>query len=437
MNSALSYIGGILFILLGVAVSIAWHELGHLWPAKKFGVRVTKYMIGFGPTLFSRNKNGTEYGIKAIPLGGYIAMSGMFPPEKNQKRNSIFKRWASEARSQQAAVDGDFDKSQAFYNLPVGKRIIIMLGGPAMNAILGVALMFVALSVIGTQQFSNRLAAVSDCIPAPATPSVCGSADVVSPAKAAGLQANDRILAIDAKPISTWAQVDPILSQSAGKTLVLKIERKGKTQTISVTPIQAPAAIYDPKTQLPSKDAAGNVLTEPKVWLGVRVATERMALPADQTVANIGSTLGQTFGLVANLPKQLYDVATTAFNGESRALDSPVSIVGVGQIAGQVATNENLSWLDKLGSGLLMLSSLNFALFVFNLIPLLPLDGGHVLSGIYEAIKRFSFKLFKRKDPGPVDTAMMVPLTLAMWVVLVAMSVVIIAADIVNPIRLG
>lgn len=435
MMSTIAYIGGILFLLLGVAVSIAWHELGHLLPAKKFGARVPKYMVGFGPTLFSRKKGETEYGIKAIPLGGYISISGMFPPGKNRENLGKFGRWVRDARDQQRAVDGEFDEKRSFYRLSIPKRMIIMLGGPVMNLILGFALIMGTLLGLGVLQNSTKLAAVSDCIPVDVNSAKCVATDPQSPAKLAGILAGDRIVEINGEKITDWSQVDAILKQSANQTLTVKVDRAGEVLTTAVTPILAQRPVLDSQTGNPIVTADGTIITAPKVMLGVQLGSEMKPLAFDKALNFTGNALAQTFGLVVQLPAKLVEVVASIGGGQ-RALDTPVSLIGVGQIAGEVASSD-MSFSSKLASQLLMLGSLNFALFVFNLIPLLPLDGGHVLSAAYEALKRGLFKLFRKRDPGPVDTAMMVPFTMAMWIVLMGMSILIIAADLINPIKLG
>lgn len=132
---------GILIMAVGIAVSIALHEIGHLVPAKLFNVRVNQYMIGFGKTLWSTKKGETEYGIKAIPLGGYVSMIGMLPPNKpgqepSKARRQYFQTVAHQARADAAAELTEHDTGRTFISLPVWKRIIIMLGGPFMNLVI-------------------------------------------------------------------------------------------------------------------------------------------------------------------------------------------------------------------------------------------------------------------------------------------------------------
>jgi membrane-associated protease RseP (regulator of RpoE activity) len=199
--------------------------------------------------------------------------------------------------------------------------------------------------------------------------------------------------------------------------------------------VLAERPVIDPATGGYLKGEDGSLITEPKVMIGVQLGSELKPIPLSEAANYSVQVLGQTFALVVQLPAKLVEVAGSLVGAE-RSLDTPVSLVGIGQIAGEVASSE-MSLGAKLASQLMLLGSLNFALFVFNLIPLLPLDGGHVLSAAYEAVKRGLFKVFRRREPGPVDTAMMVPFTLVMWFALVGMSLLIIVADLINPIQLG
>ena len=159
MIDILWYIGGIVLIGVGIGFSIGWHELGHLLPAKRFGVKVPKYMIGLGPTLFSRKRGETEYGIKAIPLGGYITMIGMYPPAKPGAKvgKGFFADSIQAARDAHSEHVTEADKNRMFYQLPVYKRMIIMFGGPFMNLILGFALTFGVLVGIGSYERSTTI----------------------------------------------------------------------------------------------------------------------------------------------------------------------------------------------------------------------------------------------------------------------------------------
>jgi len=437
VNNFFAYILGVLFVLLGIAVSIGLHELGHLYPAKKFGVRVTKYMIGFGPTIWSRKRGETEYGFKAIPLGGYIAISGMFPPEKEGSASNWFTRWVSDARKSQRAIDGDYDESKAFYKLSIPKRIIVMLGGPTMNLILGVLLTLWALCGIGTIQNGTTVSQVFECVPTNYSAVNCDSTAPASPAKLAGIQAGDKIISINGSAVSNWNQARKILDAAGESRTSLKVLRSGKTIETSVTPLMRQVALFDEETGVALKDKSGKPVSGSRAVLGIALKGELAPMSPVGAAKTIGSELTQTGGMILQLPQQVSHLAGNLFSGAPRDQNGPVSIVGIGGIAGEVATSNSIDWTGKLFTGLMLLGSLNFALFAFNIVPLLPLDGGHVLNAIYEGIKRTGYKVLGKADPGPVDTARMVPFTTAMWGLLMILSLLIISADLISPVKLG
>lgn len=437
MINLLEYILGIVFVLVGIGFSIGLHEIGHLLPAKLFGARVPKYMIGFGPTLFSFKRGETEYGVKALPLGGYISISGMMPPAKpGAKKLTWLGNFVASARRNQQEVDGEFDQKRAFYNLSVWKRVVVMTGGPLMNLLLGFVFTAVVVSGIGMYQQSNKIIQVMPCVPEVLN-GKCVSGSEQSPALAAGLRAGDKVISLDGKPISSFTPVFEVLDKGNTKVLDLGIQRGAKTLNLQVSPVVYPRPYADPKTGNAAVDAKGKLLLRDRALIGVELSWERQPGSVADSLKYSGEMIGKTAQLIVGLPAQLVKTVTDTLAGNVRDGSGPVSVVGVANIAGGIAQNNQLDITSKLASGFMMLASLNFGLFVFNLVPLLPLDGGHVLSAVYEGIKRSAFRLFGKKDPGPVDTAKLVPFTMVMWGVLMAVSLVVILADFVNPVRLG
>ncbi|MFF2370213.1 M50 family metallopeptidase [Agromyces sp. NPDC058110] len=440
MDSVLPFILGVVVIALGLAVSIALHEIGHLVPAKLFKVKVTQYMIGFGPTVWSRRRGETEYGVKAIPLGGYISMIGMFPPKRGEQvhedSTGFFKGLAQDARdaSQESIAPGD--EERAFYRLPVWKRIIIMFGGPFMNLVLAVLLFGVLLMGFGVPQTTTTVASVNECVlPATSERQTCEADDPAAPGAEAGMQPGDVIVSIDGEPITSWEQSTAIIRSHPGDPLAVVVTRDGAEQTLTVTPALSERYVTDENGQV-VEDENGDPVTTKVGFVGIGPTSARVQQPVTAVLPTVGENIAGVAGIVVNLPQRMVDVANAAFGPDERDPNGPISVVGVGRVAGEVAATDQLAMGDKVAGLIGILGSLNIALFVFNLIPLLPLDGGHIAGALWEAIRRGWAKLFKRPDPGPVDMAKLMPVTLAVVVVLGAMSALLIYADLVKPVQL-
>ena len=465
MSSVLPFIVGVLIFVIGLAVSIALHELGHLTAAKAFGVKVTQYMIGFGKTLFSFRRGETEYGVKMLPFGGYIAMIGMFPPKHPgeaprdastgfynslvmtdgaigasaeqraeqttaAQRKSMFGTMAQEARQASAETIPHGEDHRAFYRLHPFKRIIVMFAGPFMNLVIAFVLIAIMLSGIGVQGASTTVQSVSACLkPATTTSATCASTDPASPAAAAGLKAGDQIVRYDGTTITSWEQLSTKIQHSAGETVPVVVERDGKVVTLQVTPKRTEAQVTD--------SATGKTTTKDIGMIGISPTAEFQPQPIGTAFTTTGQQLGQVAGVFINLPQRMVGVWNAAFGSQERSASSPVGIIGVGRMAGEIADSSSYAFLSKIQLMLSLLASLNLALFVFNMVPLLPLDGGHIVGAVWEWIKRGWFKATRRaSSPKPVDMARLMPLTYAVIIVLGAMSLLLAYADIVKPISL-
>ena len=501
--TALLMLGGILIIVVGIIISIALHEVGHLLPAKLFKVRVTQYMIGFGPTLWSKVRGETEYGVKAVPLGGYVAMIGMYPPPQETQNDDdaaesgaddavddetaedsapadpylqqvgaqyaappiersaaaehvppqrqrtvashstgMFQQMSNEAKEVAAEELQPGDEERMFYRLATWKKIVIMLGGPAMNGVLALLLTAGTISAHGTNTTTTQVADVYECVisveaaEAAGDPAQqeCADTDPPGPAYEAGLRPGDTILEFGGQPVEEWDELTTLIRDTAGESSEVVYLRDGEENTTTLTPIETQRPVVDNLGRA-ERDADGSLVTEPVGFIGMGAEQEMQRQPpweAGPMVWNQTVAIGE---VVMTLPARLYDVAESTFTDAERDPDGPMSVVGVGRIAGELSAQEEIPLETRFASLMSIVAAVNLALMVFNLIPLLPLDGGHVAGALYEALRRRLARLFGRPDPGPFDISRLLPLTYVVAIMLLAMGALLILADIVNPIR--
>jgi len=437
----LLYVIGVLVMVIGLAVSIALHEIGHLVPAKLFGVKVTQYMIGFGRTLFSTKRGETEYGLKAIPLGGYIAMTGMYPPaapngEPRSATTGVFNQLVQDSSDTGAATAADEDDSRTFYRLSVWKRVVIMLGGPAMNLVLGIVFYAIVLMGFGLPAATTTIASVNECLlPVSSERTTCEPGDPAAPGVEAGMLPGDRIVSIDGTPIEQWSQVTELIRAAPGEELTVVVDRAGDNVTLTATPLLTESYATDADGEAVVGPDGEYETTEVGV-LGISSEQELAPQPASSVLPAVGDNIGAVIGIIANLPQRLIDVGQAAFGEGERDPNGPISVVGVGRLAGEIASIDTIPIAERIQSMVGIVASLNIALLVFNLVPLVPLDGGHVVIALWDGIKRRIARLLKRPDPRPVDAAKLMPVTLAVALLLGAMSALLIYADLVKPITI-
>jgi membrane-associated protease RseP (regulator of RpoE activity) len=436
----LEFVGIVLFALL-IGISIALHEVGHLLPAKRFGVKVTEYMIGFGPAVWSTVKGETRYGLKAVPLGGYIRMIGMLPPAADGTSRSMstgrFAAMVNDARRQSVEEILPGEEDRAFYRLPVRKRVVVMLGGPTMNLLLAFILFAIILVGIGIPEPTMQVRDVSACVPTATHPAGaalpsgdCPTGSVPSPATVAGIQSGDTIVAIDGQPATDWLATTTWIRSHAGATATFTVERDGQNLELPVTIATAERPAIDEQGLATSETVtAGFVGLGPEfAWVGQPWTTVPQYM-WDLTVQSVRA--------LVMLPVKLYHlVVDTLIGGGERSVDSPVSVVGVSRLGGDIAAMDE-PMTAKIATFLGLAASLNLFLFLFNLLPVLPLDGGHVAGALYEALRRLFARVRGRPDPGPVDMARLLPVAYVVAGALLLMGVVVIWADLVKPISLG
>jgi membrane-associated protease RseP (regulator of RpoE activity) len=447
------YFLGVLFVALGISLSIALHEVGHLLPAKRFGVKVTHYMVGFGPTIWSRKRGETEYGLKAVPLGGFIRMIGMFPPKPGADPSMLrssstgrFSQLMDQARQESMEQVKPGDEDRVFYKLSTPKKLVVMLGGPTMNLVIAVVLLGGIVTLYGIGEITARVSAVSQCVqPVQANgtaSATCSPSDPQAPANLAGIRPGDRVISLAGQPVSNWEDVRALVRPNGGRQIKVIVERDGRQVALTATPIL---------NTVPRIDAAGNLvlgpdgkpLTDRVGFMGFSPSAEIVKQPLTAVPAVIGDQITRTAGVVLRIPQKMAGIAQAAFSGGVRDPNGPMSVVGVGRVAGEVADGQlsGVTGSNSVSSKLIFLisliASLNIALFVFNLIPLLPLDGGHAAGALWEGLKRQVARLRGRPNPGYVDVAKALPVAYAMSVALIGMSVLLIYADLVNPIKIG
>ncbi len=455
MPPALLYTLGIIIFGLGLLASIGLHEIGHLVPAKKFGVKVTQYMVGFGPTIWSRRRGGTEYGVKAIPLGGYIRMIGMVPPGQDGKVSRWPRRVATaieDFRQVSRAEVAPGDEERQFYRLTPGKKMIVMLGGPCMNLLIYLVLTLGLFLSLGAphDSLTTSVKSVETKVvcadPSRADRDACPANPIDAPAHGK-LLPGDRIVAVDGVPITSWTQLVGIVEKSAGRQLSVVVQRAGVDQTLAITPVRNVKYVTGSDTK-----------TKVAGFLGISPVVHHYYAPLSVTEipGQIGTQLSQGVHALGAYPEKLTNLYRTVFEGQKRDPQGAVGVVGIGRISGDFARSTALTVQDKVYALIALLASVNLLLFFFNLLPLLPLDGGHVAGALVEAAKRGRARLRARREPALVgapgvdgveaappskqifvDTASMLPVMYAVASVLIVVTLLTLYADIVKPISLS
>lgn len=445
----LFFLLGVLLMAVGIAFSIALHEVGHLVPAKFFGVRVPQYMIGFGKTIFSWKRGETEYGFKALPLGGYISMIGMYPPGKegeNEGRaggTSPLQQLAREARQADAERIRPEDEGRLFYQLPVYQRIIIMLGGPSMNLLIGLVATTVLVVGFGSYQPTTGIQSVSHCVQTvdatnadTANSAECGAEDPLAPASAAGVKPGDTILEFAGQTVTSWNQLTELIRTNAEKEVPLTVQRGDQKLELTITPMLTVRPVIDELTGTYLTNSDGSYKTEEVGFIGISPVAELTPGTVGEVLPSVGQSLERIGATLIKLPARVYGVAVTLATNGDRDINSPVSVVGVGRIAGDIAAHDEISLRDKVATLVSLTAQMNLMLFAFNLIPLLPLDGGHVLGALWEGLRCKSARLLGRRDPGPFDPVKLLPLTYMVAGAFLVMTVILVAADIFKPISI-
>ncbi|WP_194824188.1 RIP metalloprotease [Nocardia sp. XZ_19_231] len=392
---------GFALFALGITISIALHECGHMWAAQATGMKVRRYFIGFGPKVFSFRRGETEYGLKALPLGGFCDIAGMTALDELEPEE----------------VD------RAMYRQSTWKRLVVMFGGIGMNFLLGFILL-VALAIgwglPQLEQPPETALGTMSCVARETPEKTLAPCTGDGPAQRAGLQRGDVVKAVNGVEVSTWAQFQAETQKQTG-TFTYKVERGGNTLTVSVTPERVVRSPKEGPSREVSAVGVGPDFAEPKQYGPIA------AIPA--TISFTGDFFVETVKSLAKMPQKV-SALWEAVTGGERDPETPVSVYGASRIGGETA--ERGLW----GMFILVLASLNFFLGAFNLLPLLPLDGGHIAVVLYEKIRNTIRGWLGKAPGGPVDYLKLLPVTYVAVVIGGAFMLLTLAADIVNPIRL-
>ncbi|MFZ4064355.1 MAG: M50 family metallopeptidase [Candidatus Nanopelagicaceae bacterium] len=404
MNFPALSILGVLAFIVALLFSVMVHEAGHFLTAKKFQMRVTEFFLGFGKRLWSFQRGETEFGIKAIPAGGYCRISGMSVNEELPES----------------------EKHRAFYLASVPKRLIVLGAGSFLHFVLGFLILVLLLAGVGVTIVTNTIGEVVPCVlntSSGVTDTKCSATSNPSPAKIAGLKVNDQITAINGTEYENWLDYTTKIRASAHKEINLTVLRNGKKFSIPITP-------------------AARTLDGKEIgYLGVinKLGTRKEG--SFKAIANSArltkDLLNNSVTSLISLPTKIPALVRQTFGSEKRDAQGLVGVVGVARVSAQTASDPKLKSREKVASFLIIIASLNIFVGVFNLLPLLPLDGGHMAVAIVDGVRRINARRRKKTAPAPIDVERLLPLTLAVFAVLAVLSLLLLAADIFNPINLN
>lgn len=419
------YILGIIFLVVGLLVSVALHELGHMLPAKRFGVKVPEYAVGLGPRLWSKQYGETEYSLRAIPLGGFVRLASMvYPgaPDRTTTRANGKLTLAEETRLASAEELAPEEAGRAFWRIEPWKKLIVMFSGPFTNFLIAIACTAIALMGIGVIAPTTTLGGVVECV---STNDTCTDEDPEGPAHAAGLEAGDTITSWNGQAVTTWEELTQAIVDGGAKPVEVTYVRDGQSHTTTLTPVPVERAITD-ENGMPS--------VEMRAYAGISAGYDMRRAGPKAVAKALGDMASGTAGVVLRLPQEVWRAVRSIGTGESRE-GGVMSVVGVADLAGDITSVDNTQYVAKarFADLLGLMATLNMALFLFNLIPLLPLDGGHILGALIEWVRKGWAKMRGAPDPGPFDTARFAGLSYVVAMAFIAMTVLLVIVDIVNP----
>ncbi|MFM2214917.1 MAG: hypothetical protein RJA88_286 [Actinomycetota bacterium] len=374
---------GTLAFVIALLLSVMVHEFGHYLTAKRFGMKVTEFFLGFGKRIWSFTRGETEFGIKAIPAGGYCRIEGMTP------------------RDEMPAGE----ESRAFYGASTLQKLIVLGAGSFAHLIIGFLLIFSILFGVGVNALLSDITQVSPN----------------SAAAAAGFQPGDKIVEVEGVKVTDWYQDAKMIATSGGRELSFKVERDGEIISLKASP-----------TYLES---------EKRYLLGVvtKVGTKRegFVTSVKDSVRATGVLTRESAKALVALPTKVPQLIRQTFGDEERDPNGLVGVVGAARVSGDAIGSQKLNSTERFGTFLLLVASLNIFVGLFNLLPLLPLDGGHMAVAIADEIRASFARLRGRPRPAAIDVNVLTPVTMGVFAVLAVLTVILLIADIFNPISLN
>ena len=376
---------GILAFVVALLLSVMVHEFGHYLTARRYGMWVSEFFVGFGKKIWSVQRGETEFGVKAIPAGGYCKIEGMSPSDE--------------------LPVGQEDR--AFYKASSAKKLVVLGAGSFLHFVIGFVLLFTLFAGIGTNQV---LPVISQVVPN-------------SAAEAAGIQPGDEILSINGKKVTDWYKDVEVIRESQGKELTLVLDRDG--QEISITA----------SGRLTDIDGTKRYVLGIVNDVGLRRSGLWVSLKNSAIVTK--SFLTESVKSLAKLPEKVPALWGATVRGEERDANGLVGVVGVARVSGEAVGSEKLNPMERLATFVLIVASLNIFVGIFNLLPILPLDGGHMAITIADEIRAFFARLRGRPRPAPIDVTVLTPVTMVVFVILACLTLLLLVADVINPVTLN
>ena len=395
---------GIVLFALGIGITVALHEAGHMLTARAFGMRVRRFFIGFGPRVASFSRGHTEYGLAAFPVGGFCDIAGM--------------------TAQDEFLTAE-EEPHAMYKKPWWQRVMVLAGGITVNLLLGFTILLIIAMTTGLPNPDADVRPRVGKVSCAADQNIDGELEPcqgMGPAGEAGVEPGDIVLALNGETMDSFRQLRDSVMQHPGETVTLEVERDGAIRDFDI-----------PLATVTRLNAEGELVTVGAIGMTnqtidiVETYSFIEAFPA--TARYTGHVLDATVQGIAQFPAKIPGVVASIF-GQERDVNGPMSVVGASRVGGELV--ERSLW----SSFFMMLASLNFFLALFNLIPLPPFDGGHIAVIIYEKVRDAVRRLLGKEPKGPADYTKLMPITYALAFLLMAVGALIIIADVINPVRL-